>query len=66
MSPAPAMILEGEPMQAIIKKFESTDAWILPVVDINLVYKGFIMRNRIFEHYRKKVALMRSENKNAM
>ncbi len=63
MVPPPAMILENESMQNVMKKFDSTDAWILPVVDVNLVYKGFIMRNKIFDLYRTKMANLRSENK---
>lgn len=63
MVPPAAMILENEPMQAVVKKFELTHSWILPVVDVNLVYKGFIMRNKIFEHYRTKVSKLKSDNK---
>lgn len=58
-----AMILQNEPMRAVVTKFENTNAWILPVVDENLVYKGFILRNRIFDAYRKKVITHKRENK---
>lgn len=61
MVPPSAMILENEPMHAVIKKFELTDSWILPVVDVNLVYKGFIMRNKIFELYRTKVSRLKGD-----
>lgn len=65
-TPAAALILEGEPMQAVMKKFESTSTWILPVVDVNLVYKGSITRQRIFEHYRNKVVKFKNENKDIL
>jgi CIC family chloride channel protein len=63
MVPPSAMVLENEPMHTVIKKFELTNSWILPVVDVNLVYKGFIMRNKIFEHYRNKVSKLKGDNK---
>lgn len=63
MVPPAAMVLENESMQAVMKKFELTNSWILPVVDVNLIYKGFIMRNRIFELYRAKVSKLKGDNK---
>lgn len=66
MVPPSAMVLENEPMHTVIKKFELTNSWILPVVDVNLVYKGFIMRNKIFEHYRTKVSRLKGDNKPLM
>ena len=63
VSSAEDMILDKETMFNVMNKFEQVDAWILPVVDENLVYKGFITKNRIYENYRAQVLKIKSESK---
>ena len=51
MSPPPATIERNEKMDAVMKKFQQTDAWNLPVVEGD-VYKGFISKSKLFSVYR--------------
>jgi CIC family chloride channel protein len=51
MSPPPATIERNEKMDTVMKKFQQTDAWNLPVVE-GEVYKGFISKSKLFSVYR--------------
>jgi CIC family chloride channel protein len=62
-SAASAMILDKEPVSNVMKKFEEAEAWILPVVDERLQYRGFITRTRLFEKYREQILQIRNEVK---
>ncbi|HLP10306.1 MAG TPA: chloride channel protein [Flavobacteriales bacterium] len=62
-SAAAAMILDKDSMKTVMNKFEETEAWILPVVDEKMEYKGFINRNKMFEQYRLQVQQIRNEAK---
>ena len=42
-----------EPMEAVMRKFEESGAWNLPVEDINGEYIGFISKSAIFTAYRR-------------
>lgn len=55
MIPAPAEISFDEPMHSIMKKFDETGAWHLPVVKGNGIYAGFISKSSIFANYRDLV-----------
>ena len=44
-----------EPMDSVMHKFESTEAWRLPVLDENEKYVGFISRSRILTAYREQL-----------
>ncbi len=48
----PAIITMSERMDNVMKKFEETGAWNLPVVDKG-IYVGFISKAKIFNMYRK-------------
>lgn len=48
----PATIHPDAPMTEVMKKFEETDAWNLPVVQDGK-YIGFVSKARIFNKYRK-------------
>jgi CIC family chloride channel protein len=48
----PAFIEEGENMEQVMRKFEETGAWNLPVVE-NGRYKGFVSKSKIFSVYRR-------------
>ncbi len=52
MSMPPARVEIGESMDAVMKKFDSTGAWNLPVVE-NGKYVGFVSKSKIFNSYRR-------------
>jgi len=60
MTLPPATVSPTEPMEAVMKKFDSTDAWILPVVE-NGRYLGFISKSSIFSSYREKLTTLTIE-----
>lgn len=51
MSMPPARIDIKDPMDKVMKTFDSTNAWNLPVVD-NGKYVGFVSKSKIFNSYR--------------
>lgn len=53
MSMPPARIVVGQPMEEVMKTFDSTGAWNLPVVDENDRYIGFVSKSKIFNSYRR-------------
>ncbi len=54
MHSPPASVSSQENMQSVMRKFESTGAWNLPVID-NGIYVGFLSKSRIFNTYRNKL-----------
>ena len=50
-----AIISPSEDMQSVMKKFDETGAWNLPVVDEDK-YVGFVSKSSIFTKYRQKLA----------
>ncbi len=55
MEQAPALITEDEKMESVMRKFDTTGAWRLPVVDATRHYKGFISRSRLLIAYRAEL-----------
>ena len=53
MREVPDRLSIEEPMEAVMRKFEETGAWNLPVEGINGEYIGFISKSAIFTAYRK-------------
>lgn len=53
MREAPERLSIEEPMEAVMRKFEETGAWNLPVEDVAGEYIGFISKSAIFTAYRK-------------
>jgi chloride channel protein, CIC family len=51
----------NEDMGAVMKKFDDTNAWNLPVVDETGAYVGFISKSAIFSNYRNQLISMNSE-----
>jgi CIC family chloride channel protein len=49
----PYKILEHEQIQSILPHFEENHTWMLPVVDRNNRYLGFISKSRILNAYRE-------------
>ena len=51
----PDKILEHEMMQEVLPRFEANRTWMLPVVDKDNHYRGFISKSRILDAYREKL-----------
>lgn len=52
MSMPPAKIEVGQPMETVMKTFDRTGAWNLPVVEKGK-YVGFVSKSKIFNSYRR-------------
>lgn len=55
MKSAPAYVYVDEKMDSVMKKFETTGAWNLPVVDYDRTYVGFVSKSKIFSAYRDQL-----------
>lgn len=55
MIPPMDTILPHEQVQSVLDKFEATKAWMLPVVDRDNRYLGFISKSRILAAYRQQL-----------
>ena len=53
MSKPPARITIGTPMEKVMRTFDDTGAWNLPVVDEDGKYVGFVSKSKIFNSYRQ-------------
>lgn len=53
MREVPVRLSMEEPMESVMRKFEESGAWNLPVEDISGEYIGFISKSAIFTAYRK-------------
>ena len=53
MRDVPVRLSIEEPMEAVMRIFEETGAWNLPVEDVTGEYIGFISKSAIFTAYRK-------------
>ncbi len=53
MTSPPAVIEIGMPMEKIMRLFDETKAWNLPVIDEEGVYLGFISKSNILDVYRE-------------
>jgi CIC family chloride channel protein len=53
MSMPPAKIGINDPMDRVMKTFDDTAAWNLPVVDADGHYAGFVSKSKIFNSYRR-------------
>ena len=53
MTIPPAKIEIGTPMEKVMKTFDETNAWNLPVVDEQGKYIGFVSKSKIFNSYRR-------------
>ncbi len=52
MRTAPEYLTPNESMESVMRKFEKTGAWNLPVVTEDRVYCGFLSKSKIFSAYR--------------
>ena len=55
MKSAPAYVYVDEKMDSVMKKFETTGAWNLPVVEHDRTYLGFVSKSKIFSAYRTQL-----------
>lgn len=55
MKSAPAYVYVNEKMDSVMRKFEKTGAWNLPVVDSDRTYIGFVSKSKIFSAYRNQL-----------
>lgn len=55
MKSAPEYVYEDENMESVMRKFEKTDAWSLPVVTGQRKYVGFVSKSKIFSAYRNEL-----------
>jgi CIC family chloride channel protein len=55
MKSAPAYVYVDEKMDSVMKKFETTGAWNLPVVENDRTYVGFVSKSKIFSSYREQL-----------
>lgn len=53
MTMPPAKININEPMEKVMKTFDNTGAWNLPVIDDRGRYMGFVSKSKIFNSYRR-------------
>ena len=53
MAVPPAKIIVGTPMEMVMKTFDDTNAWNLPVIDEEGRYVGFVSKSKIFNSYRQ-------------
>ena len=53
MSKPPTKITVGTPMEKVMKTFDETGAWNLPVIDEDGRYVGFVSKSKIFNSYRQ-------------
>lgn len=51
----PDRILEKEQLQSVLPKFDEKNTWMLPVVDKDNRYLGFISKSRILNAYRQQL-----------
>ena len=61
MTPPSATIGVNDPMEDVMRKFEETEAAVLPVIDHDGRLIGYISRARMYAMYRKMVADMSAE-----
>lgn len=55
MIPPPDLILQHENIQSVMEKFDDKHTWMLPVVDKEKRYLGFISKSRILNAYREQL-----------
>ena len=51
----PEYVYEDESMESVMRKFEKTGAWNLPVVTPDRKYLGFVSKSKIFNAYRDEL-----------
>jgi len=60
MSAPPDYIIHNEPMESVMRKFEDSGAWNLPVIKDGK-YEGFLSKSKIYAAYRKVLVYFSDE-----
>lgn len=58
MRSAPEYVYCDEKMDSVMRKFEKTGAWNLPVIERDRTYKGFVSKSKIFSAYRSELKVV--------
>lgn len=53
MTSVPARLYDSDSMERVMRTFDETQAWNLPVVDAEGRYLGFVSKSKIFSSYRQ-------------
>ena len=53
MTSPPARLYDTDSMEQVMRTFDDTQAWNLPVVDVDGHYLGFVSKSKIFNYYRE-------------
>ena len=61
MSQPPCVLSVNDPMEEVMKRFDSTDAGMLPVLETDGTLRGYVSRSHLYSTYRKMVAEMSAE-----
>ena len=61
MIPPPDIIYINEQISSVLDAFEQSKAWMLPVVDKDNKYLGFISKSRILAAYREQLVALSDE-----
>lgn len=61
MSQPPFILSVNDTMEEVMKRFDSTDAGMLPVLETDGTMRGYVSRTHLYSTYRKMVADMSSE-----
>ncbi len=61
MKETPARLNINDPMDVVLLTFDKTGAWILPVVDTDGIFMGFIRKSHVLTLYRKMMADLSNE-----
>lgn len=61
MSQPPCVLSVNDPMEKVMKRFDSTDAGMLPVLETDGTLRGYVSRSHLYSTYRKMVADMSAE-----
>ncbi len=56
----PAKVYIGEPVESVIRKFDDTRAWNLPVLDGDK-YIGFVSKSKVLSAYREMLVELSAE-----
>ena len=63
MTSPPAKLLVTDPMEIVMRKFDDTKAWNLPVIDEDGKYLGFVSKSKIFNSYRQVLVHFSEDSK---
>lgn len=58
MIPPPDVIMQNEQITSVLKRFDKSGAWMLPVIDKNNRYLGFVSKSKILAAYRDQLMEM--------